>query len=187
MKIIFIFLFALKLLAADSQEEQMRRQIEEVMKARDEILKSLMDDSSYQDLNSRMERLMKDFDTEDFFQNRNAVVGEYDWLDTKTHKILSLKIKQIKDQPLDIKINKGQIILKGDVESQSGNKDKKRISKVHFERVFSIPPGVDQNNPEFENKNGEFLIKFKKKMVSKETPAKKDLEPIAPSKDDQKI
>ncbi|MDD4976395.1 MAG: hypothetical protein PHY93_18700 [Bacteriovorax sp.] len=52
--------------------------------------------------------------------------------------------------------------LKGDVESVDLNSTKsKKITKVHFERTFSIPAGVDQTDPDFENKAGELLIKFK--------------------------
>jgi HSP20 family molecular chaperone IbpA len=70
---------------------------------------------------------------------------------------------------LDIKIEKGHILLSGQVESVEENKNKKskRISKVHFERSFSIPEGVDLKNPEFENGKGELLIKFKKLAPSK--------------------
>ena len=197
MRIIFffscLFFITFRLLAADAQEEQMKKQLEEIMRTRNEILKSLMDDSNFEDMSKRMEKLMQNFSDNDFFRQGmmdSNIVGEYDWQETKTHLILSLKVKQIKDHPLDIKINKGQIIIKGDVESQSGDKNNKKISKVHFERVFSIPKGVDESNPEFENKNGEFFIKFKKTISSHPPPntiPKKGLEPVAPSAEDQKI
>jgi HSP20 family molecular chaperone IbpA len=131
-----------------------------------------------------MEKLMQSFDNEDFFSGGNDTVGEYGWHETKTQQVLSLKVKQIKDRPLDIKINKGQITIKGDVESQIEQGSKKRVSKMHFERVFSIPDGVDQTNPEFENKQGELLIKFKKKWVA---APKKDLVPVAPAPQDETI
>lgn len=194
--LIFIFIFlAVNLCQAGTaeQDEQMRRQIEEVMKARDEILKTLMDDSDFQDMATRMEKLMKSLnDNDDFSFGRNAVVGEYDWLETKTHRILSVKVKQIKDHPLDIKINKGQISFKGDVESQSKSSHNKKISKVHFERTFSLPDDVDQTNPEFENKEGELLIKFKKKIATapkKEKGPEKDknLVPITTTPEDIKL
>jgi HSP20 family molecular chaperone IbpA len=172
------------LVIADATQDQMQKQIEEVMKAREEMLKSLMDDSNFQDMSKRMEKLMQNFNTNDFFQGGNDVVGEYDWKETKTHLILSLKVKQIKDRPLDIKIKDGRISMKGDVESQSESQNRKNITKVHFERVFSIPPGVDETTPEFENKKDEILIKFKKKI---QTSPKKDLVPVGPNPTDQNI
>jgi HSP20 family molecular chaperone IbpA len=170
----------------DQRQVQMQKQIEEMMKARDSILKSLMDDSNFEDMSSKMEKLMQSFGNDDFFQSGGDgdVVGEYDWIETKTHQVLSLKVKQIKDRPLDIKIKAGKITLKGDVESQSMDKNQKKITRVHFEREFSIPSGVDESNPEFENKKGEFLIKFKKKIT---TAPKKDLIPVAPNPNDQRI
>jgi HSP20 family molecular chaperone IbpA len=190
LKIIFRFFFILFILfgnilvQADDRQVQMQKQIEEVMKARDQILKSLIDDSDFQDMSSRMEKLMKSFDNDDFFSGSDDVVGEYDWKETKTYQILSLKVKQIKDRPLDIKIKEGKVTIKGDVESQSTSKTQKKITRVHFERVFSIPPGVDETNPEFENKKGELLIKFKKKIT---VAPKKDLIPIVPTPNDQTI
>jgi HSP20 family molecular chaperone IbpA len=168
------------------EQRQMQKQIEEVMKARDAILKSLMDDSNFEDMSSRMEKLMQNFGNEDFFQGGadGDVVGEYDWKETATHQVLSLKVKQIKDRPLDIKIKSGKISMKGDVESQSEGNKQKKITRIHFEREFSIPSGVDENNPEFENKKGELLIKFKKKLTA--TP-KKELIPVPPAPGDQRI
>lgn len=178
---IFLFIFCIYSLSVYSQADRadINQQIEEVMKARDEMIKSLLNDSDFGDMDSRFEDLVKRFEKDSFSvpgMNEGAVVGEYDWRETSTHQILVLKIKQYKDKPLDIKIEKGQIKLKGDVESvlESGDKTKKskHISKVHFERSFSIPDGVDQTNPEFENKGGEMLIKFKKLKASKAAPVK---------------
>lgn len=181
-------LVSLGTFAGTQQQDDIQKQIEQVMKTRDEMLKMLMDDSNFQDMNSRMEKLMKDFGSEDFFtgaEDDGDVVGEYEWHETKTHQILSLKVKQIKNRPLDIKIKGGKISMKGDVESQTAKKNKKTITRTHFEREFSIPEGVDETNPEFENKKGEFLIKFKKKIAT--IPAKKDLIPVVPNPDDQTI
>jgi HSP20 family molecular chaperone IbpA len=174
-KIVVFFIFTLSINAftqtksADRRSE-VDRQIEEIMKARAEMIKSLMDDSAGMQFNmdDNFDALIKKFQQDTFSSGNGldmgAVIGEYDWRETDKEQILVLKVKQIKDKPLDIKIEKGQIKLKGDVESQSASPDQKskRISKVHFERSFSIPDGVDQTNPTFENIDGELLIKFKK-------------------------
>lgn len=175
---------------AQNSQAEMQKQIEEVLKARDQMLRSLLDDSNFQDMNKRMEKMIQQFDDDSFFSSGfdEDVVGEYDWKETETHQILSLKVKQIKDRPLDIKIKNGKISLRGDVESQTAKENHKKITRVHFEREFSIPPGVDETRPEFENKKGELLIKFKKKKVTKLPNApRKDLTPVAPTPDDQRI
>jgi HSP20 family molecular chaperone IbpA len=174
---ITILILSLNLFAQTKEEREMQRQFEEIMKARAEMIKSLFDDSDtdFGGLDRKFEDLIKNFDRGSFptiaNQEAGEVIGEYDWRETPTHQVFALKVKQIKDKPLDIKIEKGQIKLKGDVESVDvKNPKSKRITKVHFERTFSIPDGVDQGNPEFENKAGELLIKFKKiqnKMPSK--------------------
>ena len=168
---LFIFLIitamSLSLFAQTSQEQQVQRQIDELMKAREEMLKTLLNDSGFQSFDKQFEDLVKRFEKENIGSgpqmDTGEVIGEYDWRETSTHQIFVLKIKQIKNKPLDIKIEKGQIKLKGDVESVDLTNPKSRVAtKVHFERVFVIPQGVDQSNPEFENKAGELLIKFKK-------------------------
>lgn len=189
-----IFLFSFKSFA---QDDQFQKQIEEIMKAREEMLKSLMDDSV--DADTRMDELIKRFMKPGlgfggpYDQNNfgGAVVGEYDWIDSKTHRILKIKVKQIKDHPLDIKIEKGMIKFKGDVESVNGSGKNKSTKKVSFERSFTIPDDVDQTNPEFENASGEFLVKFKKLAASKTkkapTPTKNKSEervPVVPDSND---
>jgi HSP20 family molecular chaperone IbpA len=121
----------------------------------------------------------QDFDSSSFFKNSNSF--GYDWREDETYKILSLKVKQVKDRPLDIKIEKGMIKIKGSVEENSSGK--KYMSQ--FERTYSIPHGVDEKNPEFENKEGEVLIKFKK--ISKKKKKANDGERIPISPDDKNI
>jgi HSP20 family molecular chaperone IbpA len=146
-------------------------------------MNSLLDDSGFQNFDKHFEDLVKKFEQNNFSLGQapddGDVVGEYDWRETLTHQILVLKVKQVKNKPLDIKIEKGQIKLKGDVESVDLNNPKsKSFTKVHFERSFSIPAGVDQTKPEFENKAGELLIKFKKLKPSKTLPKANIVDPL---------
>jgi HSP20 family molecular chaperone IbpA len=175
-----------------SQDEQFEKQIEEVMKAREEMFNSLMDDSSFGDIEKRMLEMMKRFSGPNLGlgQLEGPVVGEYDWTETDTHKILKIKVKQIKDRPLDIKIEKGMINIKGDVESTEGTGKNKIIRRVNFQRGFSIPSEVDQNTPEFESSEGEILIKFKRLTPAKKSEVKKsipDRTPVLPGKDELSI
>jgi HSP20 family molecular chaperone IbpA len=204
----FLLFFSLNAFAQSNQAD-INRQIEEIMKAREEMLKSLLNDSGFQNFDDAFGDMVKKFEQDSFTRpgmDTGAVIGEYDWRETDTQQIFVLKVKQIKDKPLDIKIEKGQIKLKGDVESQDetqtrSGKKSKHVTKVHFERTFSIPAGVDQTNPEFENKDGELLIKFKKLNASK-TPMNKtkikgkvpqreslppDREPVSPDAGDATI
>jgi HSP20 family molecular chaperone IbpA len=178
----------------NAEQQEINRQVQEIMKAREQMLRSLLNDDSFSDMDKRMEEMLKRFGGGDFDFDSNSgmsgkVIGEYDWLDEEKYKILKLKVKQIKDRPLDIKIEKGMVKLKGDVEEVVVNKARsksKTVSKIHFERSFSIPSGVDEKNPEFENKEGEFLIKFKK---LKPSPPKKGvvLPKMVPEKDNDRI
>ncbi len=191
--------------AQTSADDQFQRQIDEIMKAREEMLKSLMDDSNMGEFENRMREMMKrfagpDFDMSDF---ESPVIGQYDWVVTDTQKILKLKVQQAKDHPLDIKIEQGMIKIKGDVVATQGTGKNKSTRKTSFERSFSLPDDVDQTNPEFENKDGEVLIKFKRlsagkvpsktsapagKVKAKDTQApKNDRIPVVPGSDDLKI
>ncbi len=154
------------------EQKEIQKQIEEIMRNREEMLRSLFDDDSFKDMENRMQEMMKRFSGKDFNFNSDsffggAVVGQYDWVEDDKYKVLKIKVTQIKDRPLDIKIEKGQIKIKGDVETVENQKSKNKVKqKVHFERIFSIPAGVDEKNPEFENKDGELLIKFKKTSLT---------------------
>ncbi|MBY0415500.1 MAG: Hsp20/alpha crystallin family protein [Bdellovibrionales bacterium] len=201
---LFIFLNS-NLFAQSSRDAQMQKQVEEIMKARREMLDALMNDSG--DLEKRMLEMMKKFSDSSamggmgFGQEgfEGLSIGEYDWIETDSHKILKIKIKQVKDHPLDIKIENGNVKIKGDVETTlEDGQSKKDIRKVSFERSFSIPQDVDQKNPEFENieKDSELLIKFKRlsklhekaPLKAKEIPKKApDRTPIAPSEEDLSI
>ena len=148
------------------QDEEFQKQIEEIMKSREEMLNSLM--NGHGDIEKKMMEMMKRFSQQsslpgfDIGEFEGPVVGEYDWIVTDRQRILKIKVKQVKDSPLDIKIEKGMIKIKGNVESVERHGKSKSIKKVNFERSFSIPDDVDQTNPEFENKEGEVLIKFKR-------------------------
>lgn len=211
MKIFFVLISTLTLFnfsamaQSKNRREEIDREIEAIMKARDEMIRSLLDDSAFSNFDDHFNNLVKKFEHDSFGvmpeQQMGAVVGEYDWRETETQQILVIKVKQIKDRPLDIKIEKGFVRLKGDVEEVQNypSRKGKKISKVHFERSFSIPDGVDQTAPEFENKDGELLIKFRKLTLSKagqeRAPVKSDKsvkqgldrEPVARDSDDPVI
>ncbi len=188
--ILFAYLFAGGVFA---QSGDMQKQIEEIMKAREEMLRMLMDDRGFEDFEKRMEQMMKNFGHGGFNlqQFDDPIVGEYEWLKTNTHKILKLKVKQVKDKPLDIKIEGGMIRLKGDVETVAGVGQQTTRRKVSFQRAFTLPEDVDQNNPEFENKDGDMLIKFKlKKPSSKKVTTPEvapDRIPLTPDKEEIQI
>lgn len=190
---LILLLFFSTAVSAQSRPDQMQQQIEEIMKAREELLRSLMDGSNMGDFDKRMEEMMKRFGgiaglDSSFDAFDSPVVGEYDWQETEKEKILKIKIKQVKDRPLDIKIEQGMIKIKGDVEATqgSGNNVVKRVMK--FERSFSLPNDIDQTNPVFENKKDDLLVKFKKlamdKKIKKESS---DRLPVGADKNDLSI
>ena len=187
--IFFSFIFSSALLA-QSHEEQFNKQLEEIMKARAEMLRSLMDDSMSGDLEKRMEEMMKNFSQNGDFgfgQMEAPVIGEYDWVETETSKILKIKVKQIKDRPLDIKIQNNEIKIKGDVETSEVKGKNQVARKVSFERIFRIPDDVDKTGPEFENgKDGFMQIKFKKLKVKKGSNAEGRV-PVTPDSTDLSI
>jgi HSP20 family molecular chaperone IbpA len=194
--IMFVLLNSQYLFAQSNPD--LDKQIEEVMKAREEMLRSLMDDSFSSDFEKRMQEMMKRFGSGNldfgFDHLEQFGMGDSEWSESSTHRLLALKIHQIKDRPLDIKIEKGMIRIKGDTEVVSGPKNRQSKSIMKFERQYSIPQDVDQNNPEFENKNNEMVIKFKKKEISKvkskgktESIKENEKKPIKPTDDSLSI
>lgn len=190
MKIIKILMLVITLIPLTSyaqNSDQMQNQLEEFMKHRDEILRSVLGDDFDQNIEEKMQRMMESFsggwpDLND--QGFGNSFANRDWETTETHKILRLKVKQIKDRPLDIKIEKGMIHIKGDAELEFG----KTKNIVKFERSYSIPQDVDQTSPEFENNADEIIIKFKLLNVAKAKTIKSPLNKIvAPKKRDPKL
>ena len=172
-KVIVFILFTLSFysFAQTNEEQEVQLQMDQLRKVQDQMIKSMLDDTSFKDFDEQFKSLVKKFEQESYGSVGGEVFGEYDWRETETQQILVLKVVQSKDKPLDIKIEKGQIKFKGDVQSVDVSNPKSRKSRaVHFERSFAIPAGVDQANPEFENKAGELLIKFKKLNVAKVVP-----------------
>lgn len=191
----FVILFSTNVYAQSGQE-QFDKQVEEIMRAREEMLKALMNDSMSGDFESRMLEIMKRFGDASSFgsafdQFDSPVVGEYDWTENDKEKILKIKVKQVKDKPLDIKIEKGMIKIKGDVETTQGSGKNVVKRAMKFEKSFSLPNDIDQSNPLFENKGENLLIKFKKlasnKINKKEVIKESERMPVAPDQGDLSI
>lgn len=183
-----------------AQSRNIDKEFEEIMKRRDEIFRSLFNDDVYKEFDQQMEKMLEEFTKAGLNFDRRmfkgGVAGEYDWVETETHKILKLKVTQIKDKPLDIKIEKGMIRVKGEVEevlevnpeaSKSSNQKKKSVSRIHFENAFSLPNDVDQRNAEFENKEGELLIKFKKLKKTKPLKNESITIPSSPKSNEERV
>lgn len=192
-KLLLLSIFLSSNLWAQSQPDPFHQQIEEIMKAREEMLKALMDGSMSSDFDTRMEEIMKRFGSAGGFGSGfeafdSPVVGEYDWMENEKEKILKIKVKQVKDKPLDIKIEKGMIKIKGDVETTQGQGKNVVKRAMRFEKSFSLPNDIDQTNPLFENKGESLLIKFKKlaadKKIKKESS---DRLPVDPDQNDLSI
>ena len=114
-----------------AQDDAFQKQIEEIMKAREEMLNNLINGNG--DMEQKMREMMQRFSQQsglpgfDIGELEGPVIGEYDWIVSEKQKILKIKVKQIKDRPLDIKIEKGMIKIKGDVESVQGSGKNKVI------------------------------------------------------------
>lgn len=174
--------------------------MEEFMKMRKEMFDSIMSDSfNGDDFEGRVMEMMKQMDQQmgqgkaiDSWPNISDSfnLGGANWTESETHRVLTVKVKQIKDKPLDIKIQNGMVTLKGQTESVAGNS--KSIS--NFQKSYSIPSDVDQTNPEFENSTDQILIKFKKLNQSKtikkkviESTPKKPIKEAAPSQKEERF
>lgn len=181
-----------------TRQDEFYQMIEEMRARHREMIKSLMyDDVDFDSLFKQMEKSFEGRSFEDMFQGRvNPIVGEYDWIKEGNFKILKLKVVQVKDKPLDIKIENQTLKIKGVVESIEPTQNGKTKSIVQFERLFSLPEDVDSTNPSFENKAGELLIKFPLKKSALQLPLKEKATksseenerlPVEPSGDEPKI
>lgn len=130
------------------------------------------------DVSKKFEELLKRFhgdDMDSFFQDDNLgqflddwdpfeglTQGSSHWIDTPKERILILKYKAPKDSPIDIKIEKGIIQIKGSSEEVSDVGGVKTKSITTFNQSYNIPSDVDAAKVKFENKDEEILVKFPK-------------------------
>lgn len=172
------FLISFNLLAQTPQEtiEQFQKEMEEERRA---IFKMLGHDfDAFQNgdfeklIQKFMERSQRDFFKDEnfnqFFKEWNPYgkmgSGESHWIETPKERILIIKIDEIKDTPIDIKINKGVIKVSAQKKTQG--------ELYTFNQSYSVPNDTDPNSAVIENKNGEIQVRFTKKGLEA-TPIKK--------------
>lgn len=172
LKSLFVSALVFSSLTIHAQSSQ--DMMEEFMRMRKEMFDSIMSDSfNADDFEGRVLEMMKQMDQQmgqgngiDSWPDINAAVSNAagaNWSETDSTRTLTVKVQQIKDKPLDIKIQNGMITLKGQTQASMGNV--KSVS--NFQKSYSIPSDVDQSSPEFENTSEQILIKFKKLNPSK--------------------
>lgn len=186
------------------KQEEMQNWKKQIDRNRQQI-RELLGVDMLGDVSKRFEQLMEKFGDEDmekffkddhfdrFMHNLNPFQGLADgsshWMETPKERILIFKHKVPKNAPLDIKIHKGRIEIKGQSETTHEVAGIKSKSISSFEQSYSIPHDVDESKASFENKEGEVLIKFPKKVAGKTVPKvpkkeEEDLKPLAPSEGD---
>ena len=93
-----------------------------------------------------------------------------------------------KQGPLDIKIKDGQIFISGEFIEQSKKGSVTTQRSFRMRQSYSIPEGVDTDNPKISKNNGEIKIIFKKlnNFKRKTRPLRRTV-PIKPSPMDKTI
>jgi len=143
-----------------------------------EMLKSFEDSFKGMDWDSMDKEVLKDFNkifkpgsrgfTNPLNPFNNQRLGQiHKWVETKKYRVLELHLNPQKDTPLDIKIEKGLVKVKGQfiIEKSEKTKNSKSYSKqlVSLDRQFTIPEDCIEEKVEFEHKKDKILIKFPKK------------------------
>ena len=184
--LIVIFLYTYSFTpSAYGQDEEFQKQIEEIMKAREEMLNSLMNGNG--DIEKKMQEMLKRFSQQgglsdfDFDEFGDSKLSRPDWIINDLEKTLVIKVKQIKDRPLEFKIEKGILNIKGDIEGTQG------AGKNKFEQSISLPDDIDQSSPEYENKEGEVRIKFKRLLSTKSKKKVSPVKTVTPKKSDERL
>ncbi len=129
----------------NSQKESERQRLE-MEKAyqdfHDQVMKSLMEGSLFDQFESRMGKMIEEmekaqrergfggqldlfenfFQSDDFFRGLRAQdpfgqmnTGQFEWVETPKERLLIAKIEQNEDSPINIEIKDGQISFKGEV------------------------------------------------------------------------
>lgn len=162
-------------------DEEFRQSLLEKIKKDREVIENLLGGGLFKQFDKKLEEMLKHFDSgfykqfdkdfEKFFDDENFEKmfknanphqfmdkGEMKWMETPKERILILKLEMAKDAPMDIRIEKGKIFIKGKVV--------KGTREVEVEREVSIPRDVHGDQAKFENEEGRILIKLPKKSAS---------------------
>lgn len=173
----------------EMMNKNMRKNFEEMDQMMKQFEKGFQDDFFEDDffqgdssLQKRLNQLLHGFGNIEFDRDR-----DYKWKETPKERILELKFVPVKDSPVDIKVTKDKITIKGKSESKQktivNGKVQELISIINFDKSLSVPADVDGNKAIIEEMKGGIRIRLPKKHVMS-----KDLKkPLKPSKDDQTI
>lgn len=156
------------------------------------------DNGFYKQFEDDMNKFFEDDNFDKIFKSANPYqfmnVGEYKWIETPKERILILKQEIQEDSPLDIKIEKGIIKIKGKAMKLGSWMENGKIIQgkkaVDFEREIQIPSDVHQDKAQFDKKEGNILIKFPKKYVSdtkSSDPHQRKLNPLKRQEGEPKI
>lgn len=184
-------------------KEQMKGDREEMEKYFQGDFIDKMDDmveQMHSDFFKQWDQLMQDDQIGDYFKQME--IGQEDipmeWQKTSQGQKLIVKLKPIKDAPMEIKIEKQQILLKGTVEKtqEFGLGKSKVVSKriYTFNKLVEIPPELDVQSADIKQSNDQIEIIFKllsdkKKSAPKKSEQKKPsqvpgVEPLQPKEGD---
>ncbi|MDD0853095.1 hypothetical protein HBN50_08305 [Halobacteriovorax sp. GB3] len=195
---VFILCFvSLSTLAQDqdkaglSTQEQMREAMKRALEENKRIMDKMMNSDFFQSMDSFKDQFFKDFNNRDsFFKGDTDFFKgiEFEsnlskkWVDKEEERVLVIEIGE-GDRPIDIKIENGQIQLKGEVlkkeESQSENGMRTRQYTYQFNESFPIPKGLSHKKVKFEKKGKELWIRFarlEKVSIEKDKKKRKPLD-----------
>ena len=73
-----------------------------------------------------------------------------------------IALKGLKKGKVDVKVENGQIAISGEMENKSDGEEGGSYVSSTFHRSFPVPPDVDGNKAQMEQKDGKIIIKFPK-------------------------
>jgi HSP20 family molecular chaperone IbpA len=205
--------------AQNNGQPDIDKATEQLLKEYQREIEEMMKSPTFKGLGRMFEQMMQDMDQdiakdlENFFQNGQfdtllrssdifgqMQIGQGEWIETPKERILVLKFKSTENSPLDIKVENGKITIKGQIvvetkEQFAGGGESISRSVRSINQEYMVPEDVDAGSVNFENKDGEILMKFTKKAFasklekSKEKPSrpKDERRPLVPKKGDVTI
>lgn len=204
-----------------SSAKSQREQIHEQMQRQLELMRKMMDEAfggQDQGLDKMFDQFHRDFFDDDFFQDpffgpRSRDLFEkfedmefdyqrdYRWDENDNERILTFKFKPLKDTPIDIKVTKDTVTIKGKVKIERSNDELnnrlKSISIKEFHKTIPVPQDCEGSKAKIEQtkegiriripKIGKAQSRVKPKATRKPLEEKKKLIPVSPGPSDKTI
>lgn len=125
----------------------------------------------FEDMRRMREKMMRQFEPKEgsglfdsWFQKKfgGGDAGNIKQREDDHFVYYDISIEGLKHEEVNVKVENGQLSISGQVEKKTQEGDSGTFLSSSFHRSFPVPPSVDTNKVQMEQKDGKIIVKFPK-------------------------